>query len=196
MFVSVSTLIFLAALYFENGHCKPSGFTDASPHLSTFWIRLPDLVQQDQQILNSEAALLISGGSKISSGSIALTQQFPYQAAILINFPDGSGTLCGGTIISSTFVLTAAHCLDGAIDAVVVVGTNTISIPSDSQAVEIDVTFHDMLVHPKYDPVDVLNDIAILRLTKALIFTGKFVILDGISNMLRQRFRGFTNFPV
>ncbi|KAL9701985.1 hypothetical protein quinque_005426 [Culex quinquefasciatus] len=130
-------------------------------------------VFQDQQILNSEAALLISGGSKISSGSIALTQQFPHQAAILINFPDGSGTLCGGTIISSTFILTAAHCLDGAIDAVVVVGTNTISIPSDAQAVEIDVTFHDMLVHPKYDPVDVLNDIAILRLTKALIFTDK-----------------------
>lgn len=137
--------------------------------MSTFWIKLPNLDYR-KKVFISEASI---GGSKIAGGSIAKKQQFPYQAAILVNFPDDSGILCGGAIISSTYVLTAAHCLDGAEDATVVVGTNVISIPSDDQAEEIKVTSHDMLVHPKYDPVEVLNDIAIVRLTKALVFSGE-----------------------
>ncbi|EAT40042.1 AAEL008202-PA [Aedes aegypti] len=137
--------------------------------MSRFWIRLPNLDYR-KEVVVSEASI---GGSKIAGGTIAEKQQFPYQAAILINFLDGSGVLCGGAIISSTYVLTAAHCSDGAIDATVIVGTNVISIPSDDQAVEIKVTFHDILVHPLYDPVEVVNDIAIVRLTRALAFSNK-----------------------
>ncbi|XP_053687228.1 brachyurin-like [Sabethes cyaneus] len=142
--------------------------------LSTFWIRYPNaeyLVKAN--IAASSGGPGGGGGSKIAGGSVANQQQFPYQAAIMINFPDGSGTLCGGTIIAATFVLTAAHCLKGALDATVVVGTNIISIPTDDKAVEIPVTFHDMLVHPRYDPVNVLNDIAILRLPRTLVLSDK-----------------------
>lgn len=141
--------------------------------MSRFWIRLPNLDYR-KEVVVSEASI---GGSKIAGGTIAEKQQFPYQAAILINFLDGSGVLCGGAIISSTYVLTAAHCSDGAIDATVIVGTNVISIPSDDQAVEIKVTFHDILVHPLYDPVEVVNDIAIVRLTRALAFSSESLLI-------------------
>ncbi|XP_055534400.1 brachyurin-like [Wyeomyia smithii] len=137
--------------------------------LSTFWIRYSNAQYQAKAAGGGPGG----GGSKIAGGSLASQQQFPYQAAIMVNFPDGSGTLCGGSIISTTFVLTAAHCLRGALDATVVVGTNIVSIPTDDKAVEIDVTFHDMLVHPSYDPVNVFNDIAILRLTKTLVLSDK-----------------------
>ncbi|XP_055601436.1 transmembrane protease serine 9-like [Uranotaenia lowii] len=100
----------------------------------------------------------------IAGGVVANGKQFPFQVAILVNFPDGSGTLCGGVLISEEYLLSASHCLGGAIDGTVIVGTNTISFPGDPAGIEIPVTFHDMLVHPKYNPVDVTNDIAILRL--------------------------------
>ncbi|XP_058835972.1 transmembrane protease serine 9-like [Topomyia yanbarensis] len=167
-----TTLLMIACLVPGQSNCKPSASRSSDFSqiitLPTFWIRLPNV---DYRARVNEGGP--GGGSKIAGGSIANKQQFPYQAAILINFPDGSGTLCGGSIVSATFVLTAAHCLGGALDATVVVGTNIISIPSDEQAVEIDVTFHDMLAHPNYDAVNVFNDIAILRLTKALTFSDK-----------------------
>ncbi|XP_058457025.1 uncharacterized protein LOC131434371 [Malaya genurostris] len=170
MFKYLSTFLTLVSCVPGRAVGQPARSSDVSEMLalSTFWIRLPNV---DYRARANEGGP--GGGSKIAGGSIANQQQFPYQAAILINFPDGSGTLCGGSIVSITFVLTAAHCLGGALDATVVVGTNIVSIPSDDQAIEIDVTFHDMLVHPDYDAVNVLHDIAILRLTKALVFSDK-----------------------
>lgn len=173
MIKSLVLFAFLATLTLRRVHSVPiaalEGRDTGWMEMSTFWIRLPNLDYR-KKVVVSEASI---GGSKIAGGTIAEKQQFPYQAAILVNFLDGSGVLCGGAIVSSTYVLTAAHCMDGSIDATVIVGTNVISIPSDDQAVEIKVTFHDILVHPKYDPVEVVNDIAIVRLTKALVFSSE-----------------------
>lgn len=47
-------------------------------------------------------------GTRIVGGSTATRNQFPYQVALIIN---NSG-FCGGSIISNTWVLTAAHCVD------------------------------------------------------------------------------------
>lgn len=180
MVKSLVLLAILVTLTLRRVHGAPKGTLqgDTGWHameMSRFWVRLPNLDYRKSQAEASEASI---GGSKIAGGMIAKKQQFPYQAAILVNFPDGSGILCGGAIISTGFVLTAAHCLQGATDATVIVGTNVISIPSDDQAVEIDVSLQDMLVHPRYDPVDVLNDIAIVRLTRALVLSSEFVLVQ------------------
>ena len=39
-------------------------------------------------------------GSRVSGGAIAIPHQFPYQAAIVVALPTGSG-LCGGSVISN-----------------------------------------------------------------------------------------------
>ncbi|KAF4517253.1 hypothetical protein B566_EDAN011637 [Ephemera danica] len=44
--------------------------------------------------------------SRIIGGSPATKHQFPYQVAIITN----DQAFCGGSLISSTAVLTAAHC--------------------------------------------------------------------------------------
>lgn len=51
-------------------------------------------------------------GGRIVGGEVATPGQFPYQVAILTLYPTGTG-LCGGSVISTTYVLTAAHCIDG-----------------------------------------------------------------------------------
>lgn len=47
-------------------------------------------------------------GGRIVGGQEAGRHQFTYQVGLLVAFPDGTG-LCGGSVLSSTAVLTAAH---------------------------------------------------------------------------------------
>lgn len=48
---------------------------------------------------------------KIVNGYPATRGQFPHQAAVTI---DGA-SFCGGSLISATYVLTAAHCAQGSV---------------------------------------------------------------------------------
>lgn len=41
-----------------------------------------------------------SHGSRVVGGSVAIPHQFPYQAAVLVALPTGTG-LCGGSVISN-----------------------------------------------------------------------------------------------
>lgn len=45
---------------------------------------------------------------KVLGGSDAQDGQFPYQVSLRI----GGSHVCGGTIISDNFILTAAHCVE------------------------------------------------------------------------------------
>jgi secreted trypsin-like serine protease len=52
--------------------------------------------------------ICISEGSpKISGGQAATLGQFPYQAALVV----GGAFRCAGSLIGTTWILTAAHCL-------------------------------------------------------------------------------------
>nr|CAD7407042.1 unnamed protein product [Timema cristinae] len=55
-------------------------------------------------------------GSRIVNGNQASRGQFPHQAALYL---DGR-SFCGGSLISTTWVLTAAHCTLGCVGSCVV----------------------------------------------------------------------------
>ena len=67
---------------------------------------------------------------------------------------------CGGTIIASKYVLTAAHCVLGG-DVIVVLGG---SYPNDTIHEITGYPVNKVIVHPGYDNSSKLNDLALLEI--------------------------------
>ncbi|KAL4985249.1 trypsin-like cysteine/serine peptidase domain-containing protein [Aspergillus falconensis] len=106
----------------------------------------------------------------IVGGDDAEITDYPYQIALL-----SSGSLiCGGSIISPKYIVTAGHCADGA-------SASSLSIRAGS-------TYHDnggtvvnvkaITVHPEYNANTVDNDISILELAEELQFGSGIRAID------------------
>ncbi|KAI8872163.1 trypsin-like serine protease, partial [Ramicandelaber brevisporus] len=92
----------------------------------------------------------------IIGGTRAGTNEFPFMASVLSN---GRQT-CGGSIIGSNWILTAAHCPVLPSSLSVVVGTGT----ATSAAATAQFKVSRVIPHPQYDSSTMHQDIALLRL--------------------------------
>ncbi|PSN32218.1 Chymotrypsin-2 [Blattella germanica] len=66
--------------------------------------------------------------SRVVGGSNAQTGEFPFQVSL--RSASSNSHFCGGSIISSDYVLTAAHCVDGSSGSSIVVVTGSIHLNS------------------------------------------------------------------
>ncbi|XP_045460971.1 chymotrypsin-2-like [Harmonia axyridis] len=103
---------------------------------------------------------------RVVGGSDAPEGAFPYQVALQIR----NSLFCGGSIIDNSWILTAAHCLDGqsAEKIKVVAGTTTLK-NGTGQEFEVE----SLKIHENYNSKNVTNDIGLIKLKKAIEFNDK-----------------------
>ncbi|XP_062549415.1 brachyurin-like [Armigeres subalbatus] len=124
-----------------------------------YWARFPTELQYLRYTVPS---------ARVTNGREATPGQFPYQVALVINFAQGSG-LCGGSIISNDYILTAAHCVLGASGGTALVGAhNRLNNEPFQQSIVFEL--NGITIHPEYTSNTIRNDIATIRLTNSIVF--------------------------
>merc|ERR1712173_254560 len=119
----------------------------------------------------------VKGGAangRIVGGQETEEHEYPWQVGLVSR--NGRSPWCGGTLISSSHVLTAAHCTDGsaASSIRVILGEHNIA---DSDFNRVDVA--EIINHPDYNSGTIDNDYAILRLANAVTVTGWGTLSSG-----------------
>ncbi|XP_050075954.1 brachyurin-like [Anopheles maculipalpis] len=132
-----------------------------------YWQRLPAELQFLRYARPSQ---------RIVNGEEAVPGQFPYQIALLSNFAAGGG-LCGGTVITNNYILTAAHCVvDGngalATDGTAILGAHN-RITNEPTQQRIGFVQSGVSVHPNYNAALIRNDIATVRLNTPAVFNDR-----------------------
>jgi secreted trypsin-like serine protease len=103
---------------------------------------------------------------KISNGRQAAVGQIPYQVALVFAGYQNpaQGFFCGGSIIGSTWILTAAHCFQSnTLPGDIEVYVGAIKLSSGGSLIPV----KHLFPHPSFNRQSMENDIALLELTKA-----------------------------
>ncbi|XP_063230454.1 chymotrypsin BI-like [Bacillus rossius redtenbacheri] len=103
----------------------------------------------------------VEPGPRVVGGQVAAPHSFPYQA-LLVYHPYGSN-YCGGSLVDSQWVLTAAHCVDLVKEypMQVILGVHNLSQMDGS---EVNLTSTEFYIHPGWNRQNISNDIALIKL--------------------------------
>ena len=105
--------------------------------------------------------------TRIVGGTGAGAGELPWQVALIFSSQPNpyNGQFCGGSLISTTMVLTAAHCVHGETAAKIDVLAGTIRLSSGGQRIHVS----KITVHPKNNSTTTAYDFAVLKLTTAAV---------------------------
>lgn len=112
--------------------------------------------------------------SRIVGGRAANKGAFPWQAMLWGKATNIETALCGGSVLSEKWIVTAAHCFDGIPESwymnyTVKLGKHDKSIDEESQIVT---RINEVIKHPGYKKkARYNNDIALVRVTNPIQFT-------------------------
>ncbi|KAL5291647.1 hypothetical protein ACFFRR_010821 [Megaselia abdita] len=111
---------------------------------------------------------------RVIGGSDAAVKQFPYQVGISTKI-DGKFYWCGGSVISESWVLTAAHCVIGEVESLLLIfGATDRQNPYEVGQARQNISNFDngqVIIHPLYNPSKITNDVALVRLAQKLEFS-------------------------
>ncbi|RZC38660.1 serine protease 53, partial [Asbolus verrucosus] len=99
-------------------------------------------------------------GGRVIGGDPAKSGQFPFSAAIYVQ--TGSATFfCGGALINNEWILTAAHCVEGATLFTIRLGSNSL-VTNDPNRKTVATSHY--VIHPDYNPSTLEHNIGLIRL--------------------------------
>ncbi|XP_055600587.1 LOW QUALITY PROTEIN: trypsin-like [Uranotaenia lowii] len=110
-----------------------------------------------EEIVSVRDAQMRQKDTRIVNGHPAPAGRFPYQVH-LTGFTNAGALSCGGSVISSTWVLTAAHCQVNVNSFNIILGSHpamprTRPVPQPRSS-----------SHPNYNPNNLNNDIGLIRM--------------------------------
>ncbi|XP_075271152.1 serine protease 55 [Opisthocomus hoazin] len=121
--------------------------------------------------INAECGLrpsyesFLQTGKRITAGRYAKAGEFPWHVSIQTN----GKHICGGTMISAFWILTAAHCFAEKVppDLTVVVGGTDLSLPLEEHKPD------SLILHQGFDRMSMQNDIALILLSSPIEFSNE-----------------------
>jgi PKD repeat protein len=118
--------------------------------------------------------------SRIIGGNEVAIEDVPWQVALI----DAEGyQFCGGSIIDSHWVLTAAHCVEGATPEEMGIAYG-MELLTDDNRKELGV--EAIILHSSYDPQTSENDIALIRVSNAFEFSAKAQIIPIVTKSMAE----------
>jgi secreted trypsin-like serine protease len=102
---------------------------------------------------------------RIVGGHEAAHHEWPWQVALFVD----DAWFCGGSLISDEWVMTAAHCAEGAGYFDVMAGAHNVRDSSEPHRIEI--TSFEGQTHPDWDPSSLYADIALVHLPEKIAFS-------------------------
>lgn len=105
---------------------------------------------------------------RIVGGHDSVPGQFPYQASLKVA---EIYHLCGATIVSDRWVVSAAHCMDGMSPQYVTVIVASYHITSDG----IRYPAESIRMHPEFNAATLVNDISMVQTVERIVFVADSV---------------------
>uniref|UniRef100_A0A8C6E674 Peptidase S1 domain-containing protein n=1 Tax=Moschus moschiferus TaxID=68415 RepID=A0A8C6E674_MOSMO len=138
-----------------------SRMTSVAPNLLAFTLMaLPSVLS-----LHWPALACGRRTSRIVGGRPAADKKWPWQVSLQAN----QKHICGGSLIASRWVLTAAHCIFGHVEYTVKMGDTLLQHTS---AMAVTVPVQDIVIHKHFNPVGIIeNDIALALLAFPVNFS-------------------------
>ncbi|XP_029705493.1 transmembrane protease serine 2-like isoform X2 [Takifugu rubripes] len=106
--------------------------------------------------------------SENTNGTDATAGAWPWQASLHLSLVDGH--VCGGTLITNQWILTAAHCLQIHISRAWVVYLGRQS-QNGANKYEEKRSVSEIIIHPQYNDTTLDNDIALVKLHSPVTFS-------------------------
>lgn len=106
---------------------------------------------------------------RIVGGTAAQKHEYPWHIGIQHKFQDHPH--CGGTIISSKYVITAAHCMQYSANEIEVLIAEHDTKNNDESQHFYKAVVENVIIHEEYNAATINNDIALLKLKDVIEFS-------------------------